>query len=70
MTQKCYKSYDELPLALSARDISAALCISRSGAYELMKREDFPSMHVGARIIVPKTAFIRWLETGVGMPQT
>lgn len=69
MKQNCYKSYDELPLALSACDVSAALCISRSGAYELMKRDDFPAVRVGTRIIVPKTAFIRWLENGPKTPR-
>lgn len=66
--KKCYKSYEDLPLALSARDVSAALCISRSGAYELMKRSDFPTVHIGNRLIVPKTAFIRWLESASAKP--
>ncbi len=62
MKQCCYKSYDELPIVLSAKELAAALCISRSGAYGLLKSEGFPSINVGNRIMVSKTAFIKWLE--------
>ena len=58
-----YKSYDQLPLVLSADDVAAVLCISRSGAYALLKREDFPTLSVGNRKIVPKQSFIDWLES-------
>lgn len=64
MRQCCYKSYEELPLVLSAKELAAALCISRSGAYGLMKRSDFPSFNIGTRVVVSKSAFIRWLENG------
>ena len=66
MTKHIYKSYDELPIVLSARDISAALCISRSGAYSLMARSDFPTVRIGGRILTPKTSFIKWLESSAG----
>lgn len=62
MAKPIYKSYDELPIVLSAKDVSAAMCISRSGAYALMARKDFPTLTVGNRLLVPKTAFIKWLE--------
>lgn len=62
MKQSLYKSYDELPIVLSAKELAAALCISRSGAYDLMKRPDFPTVCIGNRRIVPKGAFIKWLE--------
>lgn len=62
MKQCIYKSYEELPLVLNAKELSAVLCISRSGAYELMKSKGFPSINVGSRVMVPKSAFIKWLE--------
>ncbi|MBR6593565.1 MAG: helix-turn-helix domain-containing protein [Clostridia bacterium] len=62
MKKSFYKNYDELPLVLTAGEIAAALCISRSGAYDLMKRSDFPTVCIGNRKIVPKSAFIKWLE--------
>ena len=62
MKRSEYRSYDELPLMLSVADVSAVLGISRAGAYELVKTDGFPSMKLGARIIVPKEAFISWIK--------
>ena len=58
-----YKSYDELPLMLTVADVAAVLGISRTGAYELVRGEDFPRLNIGARIIVPKEQFIQWIRT-------
>ena len=62
MKRSEYRSYDELPLMLSVADVSAVLGISRAGAYELVKTDGFPSMKLGARIIVPKETFISWIK--------
>ncbi|MBE6678254.1 MAG: helix-turn-helix domain-containing protein [Ruminococcaceae bacterium] len=66
MKQCIYKCYEELPIVLSAKEIAAALCISRSGAYGLLKSEGFPSVRVGNRVMVGKAAFIKWLEREEG----
>ena len=63
--EKQYKTYDNLPLMLSVRDVSAVLGISRAGAYELVKSEGFPAMNIGSRIIVPKEDFILWIRKKV-----
>ena len=60
--EKQFKTYDDLPLMLSAQDVSAVLGISRAGAYELVKSEGFPAMNIGSRIIVPKEEFILWIK--------
>ena len=52
-------------LALSVAEMAETLGISRTTAYELVNREDFPSMRIGQRIIVPVDALDRWLERGV-----
>ena len=62
MEEKNYKSYDELPLTLSVMDIAGILGISRAGAYDLAKQEDFPSFQVGKRILIPKDKFKQWIE--------
>lgn len=49
-----YKNYDELPLFLNAELIAKTLGIAPSSAYELMREKDFPALHVGKRIVVPK----------------
>lgn len=66
---KTYTSYDQLPTVLTAMDVAAVLRISRSGAYVLMSKEDFPSVKIGKRCVVPKGLFISWLEGEAKVPQ-
>jgi len=56
-----FKSYDDLPLMLSVPDLVALLGISRAGAYELVKRKDFPALRIGKRVLVPKDKLIAWI---------
>lgn len=60
MKESVYKSYDELPLFLNAELIGKVLGVSSTTAYELMHNEDFPSLRVGSRLIVPKEKFMEW----------
>ena len=57
-----FKSYDDLPLMLSVPDLTEALGISRAGAYELVKGEGFPTLHIGNRILIPKDELIAWIK--------
>lgn len=61
-----YKNYDELPLFLNAELIAKTLGIAPSSAYELMREKDFPALHVGKRIVVPKEQFRLWVEKQTG----
>mgnify|MGYP001539266087 CR=1 FL=1 len=60
MKESNYKSYDKLPL------VAKLLGISISSSYELMHEKDFPALRIGNRIVVPKEAFIRWVEQHTG----
>ena len=62
MNETVYKSYDQLPAVLTAKELAKLLRISRSGAYSLITKEGFPALKLGKRIIVPKDLFIKWLE--------
>ncbi len=62
MDQLVYTQYEQLPLSLCASDIAAVLSISRANAYNLLRREDFPTLHIGKRMVVPKDRFIQWIE--------
>lgn len=42
MKQSVYNSYDELPLMLSVREIAKVLGISKTSAYELVRRKGLP----------------------------
>ena len=34
-----------------------------------MHEKDFPALRIGNRIVVPKEAFIRWVEQHMGAPE-
>ena len=63
MNLSTIKSYEDLPLTLNASQIASILGISKSCAYTLLHREDFPTVRIGRRMIVSKTKFERWLES-------
>lgn len=66
MNENFYKSYDELPLMLSVREIAKVLGISKTSAYELVRRKGFPVLKIGSRLVVPKENFISWIESQLG----
>lgn len=59
---KIYTSYDEIPIMLSVPQLAAALGISRSGAYALVRSEGFPALKIGSRIVVPKDKLQDWIN--------
>jgi excisionase family DNA binding protein len=65
MNKTQYTSYDQLPLMLSVPEVAVVLGISRAGAYELARSDDFPALRIGNRIVVPKEKFIRWIDSQV-----
>ena len=66
MKESIYKNYDELPLFLNAVTVAKVLGIAPSSSYELMHEKDFPALRIGNRVVVPKEAFIRWVEQHTG----
>ena len=65
MKEAKFKNYDDLPLMLSVHDLTEALGISRAGAYELVKSEGFPALHIGNRILVPKEELVAWIRENI-----
>ena len=62
MRESKYRSYDDLPLMLSAPEVAEVLGLSGAGAYDLVRSAGFPRMKVGNRILVPKDKFIKWID--------
>lgn len=62
MKETNFKSYDELPLFLSAKTVAQVLGISAAGTYELLHRKGFPIVKIGSRLVVPKEQFLVWVE--------
>ena len=52
-------------LTLSVADVQHALGIGRNTAYDLVNRADFPAIRLngGKKILIPREAFLRWLDT-------
>lgn len=57
-----YKSFDELPSVLSAKELKDYLGISRAGAYQLLHRADFPTLHISSRLLVAKDKLLAWMD--------
>ena len=57
---------EDLPATLQAGDVADYLGISKAGVYQLSKNADFPAIKIGKRVLVPKEAFIRWIEENTG----
>ncbi|WP_409968516.1 helix-turn-helix domain-containing protein [Bengtsoniella intestinalis] len=65
MKESIYKTYEELPLFLNAKQVAQVLGVSPSTGYELMHETGFPVLKVGNRMVVPKEQFIAWVEANV-----
>ena len=48
-------------LTMTVSEMAHQLGISKPKAYELVKREDFPAVFIGKRIIIPVHALEEWL---------
>ena len=62
MKNQFFTTKEQLPLMLNAEQTAMFLGISRAGAYQLLHREDFPSIHIGKRMLVPREALLSWRE--------
>lgn len=47
---------------LSANNLATFLSISKSNAYVLMNRADFPSIRIGKRLLVSKDSVLKWIK--------
>ena len=55
-------SFNDLPLVLNASQLAGVLNISRANAYNLLHREDFPTLRIGKRMLVPRDKLARWMD--------
>lgn len=60
--EKIQKKIEDLPTMLDATDIQLITKLSRAGVYNLINSGAFPTLRIGKRVVVPKDAFIRWIE--------
>ena len=56
-------------LVVSIEKAAEMLDIGRTKAYQLAARSDFPTVHLGRRIVVPVDALKEWLANGGTEPR-
>ena len=57
-----FANFNELPGVLGVKELSTFLGISRTGAYNLLHRADFPTLHVNTRLLVTKENLRKWMD--------
>ena len=55
----------DYPIILTVKHMQEILGIGKHSAYDLMKREDFPSFKVGKQLRVERDKFFEWMEQEV-----
>ena len=53
---------------MTAEQLASALQISKSGAYALLNRSDFPTLRIGGRKMVMKKELLEWLNSRTNRP--
>ena len=54
---------------MTAEQLAFALQISKSGAYALLNRSDFPTLRIGGRKMVMKKDLLEWLNSRTNRPK-
>ena len=52
-------------LTLSVEEAGKLLGVSRQIAYQLSRRADFPTLHIGRRVLVPRKQLEQWMNRHV-----
>lgn len=52
-------------LTLSVEEAGKLLGVSRQVAYQLIHRPDFPTLHIGRRVLVPRKQLEAWMDQHV-----
>ena len=60
--------FADFPDVLTAEQLASVLLISKSGAYALLSRSDFPTLRIGGRKMVMKKDLLEWLNSRTNRP--
>ena len=60
--------FTSLPDVMTAEQLASALQISKSAAYALLNRSDFPTLRIGGRKMVMKKDLLEWLNSRTNRP--
>ena len=60
------ENQDEERLVYSVREACTLLGLSKNSVYARIREGVIPSIRVGARLLIPRVALRRWLESASG----
>lgn len=55
---------------LTVTEVRDYLNLSKSSAYALVHRKDFPIAHFGGSVRIPRKAFMVWVDQNVYIPRS
>lgn len=55
-------SLDGLPDVMTVRELKTFLRLNEDTCYELVRSGEIPAIHVGRRILIPKSGVAAWIE--------
>ena len=55
--------FSAFPDVINAEQLAVVLQISKSGAYALLNRSDFPTLRIGGRKLVMKADLLEWMRS-------
>ena len=61
--------FADLTDVMTAEQLASSLQISKSGAYALLNRSDFPTLRIGGRKMVMKKDLLEWLNSRTNRPK-
>jgi predicted DNA-binding transcriptional regulator AlpA len=59
---------ETVPDVLDVTLLADVLHLSKAGAYNLLNRPDFPTLHIGGRKLVMKNDLLEWLQSHTNRP--
>ena len=66
--ERIYEDFEALPATLGADELAGYFGVSKSTAYALLRRPDFPTIKIGdSRLIIQKEKFRIWCDKQSGM---
>lgn len=57
---------NEQKTTITVAEVASELGVCLPAAYALVHQGGFPVVHVGRRLVVPREAFVRWLNEQAG----
>ena len=61
---------DDLPQALKMKDVAKIMGVCVPKAYDIARRPEFPVIRDGRKLIIPRDAFLEWLNNAAVKNET